>query len=105
MNKKFQYKPVFTAIKSEFDEKLEADLNLYEKTYGYRSNRIRPVIASYGWINAIERTVSKNQDSSSFIKLIELNLTHLAWEHFVLAHKDLFTERCIRNASARLGVH
>ncbi len=68
----------------------------------FRASRTWPMIERLGILVAVERLVSKSDDSDCYATLVEMGMEDLAFEQTVVRHRDAFSEKAVLASEARL---
>jgi hypothetical protein len=68
----------------------------------FRASRTWPMIETHGIIVAVERLVSKSDDSECYTTLVEMGLEDMAFESVVVRHREAFSEKAVLASEARL---
>ena len=68
----------------------------------FRASRTWPMVERLGILVAIERLVSKADDSDCYTTLVEMGMEDLAFESVVVRHRDAFSEKAVLVSEARL---
>jgi hypothetical protein len=68
-----------------------------------KATRLRKMFDDHGAIGAIERLVSKKEESEGFKKLVELDLLDQTAEYLVVNNKDLFTDKALEAAQTKIA--
>ena len=68
----------------------------------FRASRTWPMVERLGILVAVERLVSKTDDSDCYTTLVEMGMEDLAFESVVVRHRDAFSEEAVAASEARL---
>jgi len=68
----------------------------------FRATRTWPMIERLGILVAVERLVSKPDDSACYKALVEMGMEDMAFEQVVVRHREAFAEKVVLTSEARL---
>lgn len=68
-----------------------------------RANRTWQMISRHGILEAVERAVSRRDETQGYTLLLERGLEDYAFENVVLRHPDLFTESAVAISQKRIN--
>ena len=68
----------------------------------FRASRTWPMIERLGILAAVERLVSKADDSDCYPTLVGMGMEDMAFESVVVRHRDAFSEKAVTASEARL---
>ncbi len=68
----------------------------------FRATRTWPMIERLGILVAVERLVSKPDDSACYTTLVEMGMEDMAFEQVVTRHREAFSEKAVLTSEARL---
>jgi len=98
----------------EYDAKSDAERAVIEAVYAHeealtkkngkrtRASRIWPMIRKYGIIPAIDRVVSRADETTEYALLLEMGLQDYAFEAAVLNYPELFSSDATSRSQARV---
>ena len=96
--------------------KNDAEREGYEAVYAYeealshqkgrktRAGRTWPMIEKHGILGAIERIVTRRNETEGYRVLVEMGMEDMAFEAVVLRHPDSFSAAAVAASKERLGV-
>ena len=68
----------------------------------FRASRTWPMIERLGILVAIERLVSKPDESDCYTTLVEMGMEDLSFEQVVVRHRESFSEKAVAVSETRL---
>ena len=91
-----------------------AQLEAYQAVYAYemamsrlkgrktRASRTWPMIERYGVLAAVERIVTRKDETQGYKTLVEMGMKDMAFEAVVLRHSEAFSSEAVAASKARL---
>ena len=68
-----------------------------------RASRTWPMIENRGIIEAVERAVTRKTETQGYAILAEMGMQDFAFEHVVLRHPELFSQKAIERSKERVA--